>query len=242
MISNNITYKQQEILLLIYRFRFLNRLQIQTLLNHTTSKRINPWLKDLTEKGYIHRIFKRSWKEYTVPAKYYIGINGIRFLRTQKSCHREYIKKLYREKTRSQRFIDKSLFITDRYIQFLEKTKDTPLMYQFFTQQDFNPISIMKEINPHFVIAKGATKKKKYFAYELFEEGTPRFAIRYRIQQCIDFFQDEEHSLNINLTFICDDNLYKFVNRFVKRLLDEDESIMIKLSVKVKGEALFQKI
>ena len=47
-----ITPKQQEIPKLIYKFRFLNRIQIQTLLNHKDKRRINSWLKDLSEKEY----------------------------------------------------------------------------------------------------------------------------------------------------------------------------------------------
>ena len=45
-----IAAKQQEIPKLIYKFRFLNRIQIQTLLNHKDKRRINSWLKDLSEK------------------------------------------------------------------------------------------------------------------------------------------------------------------------------------------------
>ena len=40
-----ISEKQKEILKLIHKFRFLNRIQIQTIMKHKDYKRINVWLK-----------------------------------------------------------------------------------------------------------------------------------------------------------------------------------------------------
>ena len=60
MLLPTITNKQKEILLLLYRFRFLNRIQIQTLLNNKDYKNINLWLKDLTTKNYTGKIFERT--------------------------------------------------------------------------------------------------------------------------------------------------------------------------------------
>lgn len=46
----HISPKQKEILKLIYKFRFLDRIQIQILMKHKDYKRINVWLKDLAKK------------------------------------------------------------------------------------------------------------------------------------------------------------------------------------------------
>jgi len=75
-----ITPKQQEIPKLIYKFRFLNRLQIQTLLNHENKRRINSWLKDLSKKEYLEKVPKdNTFEQRTKLTAYRIGINGIRF-------------------------------------------------------------------------------------------------------------------------------------------------------------------
>ena len=77
-----ITLKQQEIPKLIYKFRFLNRLQIQTLLNHNYHKRIIDWLNDLVEKEYLEKVPKdNTLEQRSKPTIYRIGINGIRFLK-----------------------------------------------------------------------------------------------------------------------------------------------------------------
>ena len=47
---NNITPKQLEIILLLYKFRFIKKNQFKTLLKHKDIRHINSWLKDLNNK------------------------------------------------------------------------------------------------------------------------------------------------------------------------------------------------
>ena len=67
-----LTKKQQEILRLLYNFRFLNRIQIQALLKHKDPKTINLWLRDLRAKGYVEWIYSTHFAEKTKPAIYYL--------------------------------------------------------------------------------------------------------------------------------------------------------------------------
>src|SRR5579872_6629933 len=108
-----LTTRQKEIILLLAKFRFLSRIQIQTLLSHKTPAQVNLWLKDLTEKGYTHKIYSASFPENTKPATYYLSLNGIRFLKENTEYPQEYLRRLYREGIRSKEFISKSLFIAD---------------------------------------------------------------------------------------------------------------------------------
>lgn len=106
MIIPYITPKQQQIPKLIYKFRFLNRLQIQRLFNHKYHKRIIDWLNDLVKKEYLEKVPKaNSFEERTKLTVYRIGINGIRFLKTQNNFYQEIIRKLYKDKDRSDNFI-----------------------------------------------------------------------------------------------------------------------------------------
>lgn len=56
------TNKQTEILNLIHKYRFLNRIQIQTFLNHKNKKNINTWLNDLNEKKLIKTVGSKTIK------------------------------------------------------------------------------------------------------------------------------------------------------------------------------------
>jgi hypothetical protein len=230
MLQTHITNKQKEILLLIYRFRFLNRLQLQQLLNHTTYKRINLWLKDLTEKQYTTRIFKRSWTENSVPGKYYVAKQGIRFLKTQPDCKPEYLKKLYREKNRSQQFIDRCLFIADIYLRYLTDNSSNTPARSFYTQQDYTPTSIIRDIHPDFVILTGKEDTQHFALYQLFSEGVPHYAVRRRIEQYITFLTDGEGSdLLASLYFIIQSEaLYKYLTRHIQKIL-QDESIDVQI-------------
>ena len=78
-----ITTKQSDILKLLYTYRYLDRKQIQLAMNHTDKRRILAWLKDLREKHYVEWIYSTDFAEKTKPAIYYLGLNGVRYLKTQ---------------------------------------------------------------------------------------------------------------------------------------------------------------
>ena len=59
-------------------------LHIQKALNHKDKRRVQAWLKDLREKHYVEWIYSTDFIEKTKPAIYYLGINGIRYLKSLK--------------------------------------------------------------------------------------------------------------------------------------------------------------
>lgn len=122
----SITDKQKEIMDLIFRFRFVNRHQIQRLLNHKDPKRVNAWLKDLVEKKYLGRIYSHKLLENTKPAIYYLHNNGIVWVRYNKSeeytgedlgLDIKYVKKFYQDKNASLTFINHCITLCEFYVQ-----------------------------------------------------------------------------------------------------------------------------
>ncbi len=212
-----ITEKQKEIVDLVYRFRFINRKQIQRILDHKDPKRINVWLKDLVEKGYLGRIYSHKLLENTKPAIYYLANNGILWARFEKGeayqadnekLDFKLIKKFYEDKHASQTFIDHCISLFDFYIQLKEKQKkSTNIEYQFATktelwitekmdlykEDDFEKI---KEIIPDIYFEKlinpdqEDNSSQTYFL-QLFDPGVPRYALRYKVDQYIKFNQSE---------------------------------------------------
>lgn len=223
MTKHSLTPKQQTLLLLLYKFRFLNRIQIQTILNHKTFNRINTWLKELYEKQYIGRILNTQSKINNTPAIYYLSKNGISFLKTLPNVEKTYLVKLYKESTRSEEFIQKCIFIADTYIHLQKKYTDTT--FKFYTQSDYSINGLIKEIFPSFLFRKEL--EKPYNIVEIFKDTMPRYAIRSKISKYIDFFTDgqwlnNEHSPNI--LFICPDKkIEKFISTFSKKILNEEK-------------------
>jgi hypothetical protein len=229
MLQTTITDKQQEILSLLYRFRFLNRKHLQTLLNNTDHTRINRWLKDLTEKQYTGRIFKRSWTQNSQPAVYYLSQNGIRYLRNSKNISNAVLQKYYKDRDRSQAFINRCLFIADLYTASMPEDRQG---YTFYTQADFTRGSMMTELKPDLVLKDSSEKQPCYTLYQLFPEGMPRFAVRKRAEQYMEFFSNGDGTgLQAKLIFIChSQSLRMYLDRYVKRLL-QDDSIDLNIQV-----------
>lgn len=210
---------QQFILVLLYRFRFLNRYHLQTFLNHKDYHRINIWLKDLTEKEYIGRIWSNKLKVNTLPAKYYLKIHGVRYLKTRPECYKEYFNKLYKEDEKSNVFIEQCLFIADLYLQLLKELKKHKAAdeFQFYTQSDYDSDSTIRAINSHFVIREQKGNQKKYDVYHVFEDHEPQFHLKSTIKQYIHFFENEGKKLTTHITFICPERKYESIQRFIKR-------------------------
>lgn len=150
------TKKQQEILRLLYRFRFLNRIQIQAFLGHKDPKTINMWLRDLRAKGYVEWIYSTHFAEKTKPAVYYLALNGVRSLRTLTrkvenedgeieivpSYPSEELRKRYKDPTRSQTYIDRCILVADCALALecednANKTKGNKLRYYYQTEADY---------------------------------------------------------------------------------------------------------
>ncbi len=211
----NITEKQNEITDLVFKFRFVNRKQIQRLLNHKDPKRINTWLKDLVDKKYLGRIYSHKLLENTKPAIYFLNNNGILWVKRRleeeyETLDFKYFKKFYQDKHASQTFINHCISLCEFYVQFkvhernINANKKKPkLEYHFETKtemwvrrglelypdEDFNEL---KQYIPDLYIEKinnpeYTTIKSSTFFLELFDPHMPRYAIKYRIKQYIKF-------------------------------------------------------
>ncbi len=121
-----ISKKQKEIMDLVYKFRFVNREQLQRLFGHKDASRLNKWLKDLVEKKYLGRIYSHKLLENTKPAIYYLNNNGIILVRYKEDGEKldiKYLKKFYEDKHASQTFVNHCVTLFEFYIQ-LKKAEE----------------------------------------------------------------------------------------------------------------------
>lgn len=218
-----LTKKQQEILKLLYRFRFLNRIQIQAFLGHKDPKTINLWLRDLREKQYLEWIYSTHFAEKTKPAVYYLGLNGVRWLRTltmtdndgnvQPAAPPEELRKRYKESTRSQTFIDRCLLIADCVLMLKQenvknKAQDKRLRYYRQTEADY----LRDNSYYHFILESELIRPSLMFCQdkldsngkeeetlesyilEIFDPTLPHYRIKKRLDNYVKFLDDEDYN------------------------------------------------
>jgi len=243
-----ITEKQQEILGLVYRFRFINRRQIQKILHHKDPKRINAWLRDLVGKGYLGRIYSHKLLLNTKPAVYYLNNTGVLWVRFTKGSSEgdalefTQVKKFYEDKHASETFINHCLFICDLYVQIkaMELGRKN-LEYDFETKTELwteeqieGDIEDMREYLPDVYIERVVETKKRLdiapFFLELFDPHVPRFAMRYKVKKYLEFSESGEwrhtfESLQNNfppvLFILSNQQKLNSLSRYIKKQLDE---------------------
>jgi hypothetical protein len=188
-----ITAKQQDILKLLYKYRFLNRIQIQALMGHKDKRRSSRWLKDLRGKNYIEWIYSTDFTEKSKPAIYYLEIDGIRYLRTTDEYPPEELRKRYRESSRKPDFIARSTFIADCCLNLEAKTVGRT-HYSFVTASDYmNPDSdhaFLAELQPQLCFIKETPKSKTVYLVEIFDSTTPRYMVKKRLNDYIEYLAD----------------------------------------------------
>lgn len=260
-----LTPRQQTILRLLYKYRFLNRIQIQTLMGHKDYRRINAWLADLRDNHYIEWIYSTDFLEKSKPGIYYLGLNGIRWLKEHQDHPIEEFRKRYRESSRSQGFIDQCVLVADCCIAMDKKSASSNgtkkiINYTYVTQADYvdpdNGYHFLSEselIRPQLCYEKTIATKDDVeattYLLEVIEATMPRYRVRKRLKNYIKYLEDgewqsdtDEDEPNPIVMFVCPsltDMIY--CKRATKRLLEDkwDEDIRLWFTtiekIKVQG-------
>ncbi|MGH7203681.1 MAG: replication-relaxation family protein [Candidatus Levyibacteriota bacterium] len=136
MILPKTTKKQKYILYLLYKFRFLNTYHIQKLLNHKNPKGIQKWMKNLRTNAFVHIVDPpNTFKDNTKPFIYHLATKAKHILKNNEDCTLSVLTRIYKEKKRTEAFINHSLALADTYLFFLhQKEKNEEL--HFFTESE----------------------------------------------------------------------------------------------------------
>lgn len=195
-----LTPKQQAILKLLYKYRFLNRIQIQTLLKHKDKRRIISWLKDLRDKQYVDWHYNANdFIAKSQPGIYYLSLNGIRYLRSLNTYLNEKLRKRYREPGRTQIFINRCLLIVDCCIT-LQAKSNNGLKYTCVLPSDYidpnSEYNFLSELKPSLCFIKEDNDQTTIYLLEVFDPLMPRYAVRKRIKDYVEYlasgdWQDE---------------------------------------------------
>lgn len=238
------TTKQKEILFLLYKFRFLTTNHFVKLFNHKDPHRIKEWLSDLLEKKYINRHYDRkSFGENAKPAIYFLAPKARQILKTEKDVDLAELEYIYKESSRTKKFINHNLFLVDMYLFLLDnKSKDEVI--KFFTKVDLRRYEYFPNPIPDAFISVVGETIKHYFL-DVFDEATPPFVLRKRVRMYLDYVEKPDWDDNTNFTlfpkilFICPhESMKKHIEKYTKSLLEKtyEERISLFLTTKTKIE------
>lgn len=241
-----ITLKQTEILLYLYKFRFLTTNQIQKLLIHKEPQRTQAWLKDLTDKKYVSRHYDRkSFEDNTKPATYYLGSKARYILKDEKDLDFEQLEYIYSEHRRKEKFVNHCLFLVEVYLYLLSQKEETEEL-RFFTKTELLNYDYFPDPMPDaYISIKGKNKTRRYFL-DLFDEYTPPFVHRQRVRTYLEYAEKDDWDENTNNTplpsilFIFPvESAKKHINFYAKSLLEKtyDDKISLFLTTKAKIQA-----
>lgn len=206
------TKRLPEILYNLYRFRFLTGHQIQPLLNHKHYNRINIWLNQLTDNGYIRRYYDK--KNVTAPAIYSLGNNGRKFLlehSKELKVKPQLLNRVWRESTLSKQFQEHCLLVADIYLSLMKLTNKTKAILRFYTKPELSGLKYLILPNPdaYFSIEETNGHKKAYFL-DIIDPLPARMILRKRIRQYTEYYdneywQDHNRIDFPSIIFICPD-------------------------------------
>lgn len=199
-----LTSKQQEIIKLLYRYRFTTRKQIQSLLGHTDKRRVSSWLKELREQQFVNWFYDPNDPyERSTPAIYFLDTNGIRFLRQTGEYTETDLRKRYKDATRQQDFIDRCLLLADCTIHLEARNKNDGVSYTYALEADYaDPDSdycLLEEsefISPDLAFTKEAETDEWYvnqtYFVQLFDPTTPRYMVKKKLKEYVEYFDSDE--------------------------------------------------
>lgn len=225
-----LTKRQDDILLYLYRFRFLHRLHIQKLLGHKHFNRIIIWLNQLTTEQYIHRYYNS--KTVTIPAQYSLGPKSRKYLLTKAEEKESMIQphlldRIWREHSLSEQFHTHCLFIADIYLSLVKLVKETHATLYFFSKTDLYGHDYI--LNPHpdaYIAIKERNGKMKRYFLDVFDPLPPRMILRRRINQYVDHYDDNafqettKHPFPQVLIVCPDDRSKRYLHRYIQKILD----------------------
>lgn len=235
--TQSITPKQQEVLKLLYKYRFLNTLHIQALLRHKDKRRVTSWLKDLREKEYIAWQYNSNdFIAKAKPAIYYLSLNGIRYLRSLNTYPAQALRKRHKEPARTQAFIDQCLLVTDSCLALTSKNSGERQCVFILPSDYADPASefhYLDELKPHLMFSKQQDGIVTNYLLENIPTTLPRYQLRTRLKAYVEYLADEWDDASGPvpiMLFICPstaDLLY--VKRRAKKQIEEcgnDETVI----------------
>jgi len=243
--------KDEEILKLLYRFRFLSAKQIQFLLNHKHPNRVYIWLNKLHQEKYIKQTHNNNLK--TTPSYFSLGKNARKHLKKNpdtKYANPLLLNRIWREDKLSCDFKKRCLFVADIYLSLILLTRKTKASLSFFTKTDLykNTHTIYPLPDSFFTIKEKDGAVNHYFL-DILDLGAFEKVSRKRSSQYIRYHAKSVRTKNAfkpfpKIIFICPDNrCINFISKRIKYKLGRKRNprFLFAIGQEVREEGLNKK-
>lgn len=235
--------QQQHILIYLYRFRFLNRNQIQQLLHHKYFNRIIIWLNQLTKDNYIKRYYNP--KTVTIPAYYSLDSKGRKHLLDHQKVTQvksKVLDRVWREHRYTKQLKEHCLFLADVYVSLVAQTGKAGAILDFKTKTDLFGMQYLILPNPdaYFSITEKNGSKKRYFL-DIFDDQPARAALFNRVKQYFDYYDGGYWQDHTEVPFPAiiliapDDQSKNYLRKQIQTRMDGEPTMSFFLTTREKG-------
>jgi len=228
--------KQLEILQTIYQFRFVTSPLLARLFNIRQSK-AHERLQILLDQGYIGRRYETTYRLQGKAASYYLFQKGADVLSAadKDTYVPSVLKRLVKDEGRSDRFIGHWLALLEICCQL--KTHYGGSL-RFFTTTELIRYKYFIQPRPDMFLRLVQGPKERQFFLDYLEPAMPSFAMKGRIQQYIEYAEDEEWQDHTKFSFptvilVCGNARHKNKLKRMAREELEDSWVEGDLSFKV---------
>lgn len=251
-----IKQKQLEIQTWIYKFRFLNRYHIQTLLNHKHRQKIILWLNDLVVKKYLKAYSSKTLPR--VPTIYSLGTMGRKYFLEHPEItdiNISLLDRVWKEPTNSLKFRKHCMFLAEIYISLVSLVKKIDSgkgKLTFFSNTDLKGVEhlIYPEPDAYFFIEDSNSFTSRYFI-EIIDEYERIDLVKRRVESYFRYYKKGYWQNNMKIEFpeiiiVCPHNTYKEkLNNLVKKILNtKGKNILFYLSTweEIKKEGMNEQV
>lgn len=230
----------EQIIIYIYRFRYLNRPQLQTLLNHKSRSYILDWLNYLSDQKFLKQYYNPKTPD---EASYYsLGTIGrkylIKFQNELSDINIDLLDRVWREGKYTPAFKKHTMFLGDVFISLRELVKQVDGgqgKLWFFTQTDLVGVEhlVSPEPEAYFFIEDKDKNVQSYFL-EMIDEHAKWENTQKTIRKYFKYFKKNTWQENMKTEFpeiiiICPD--YQARNGLNKFILKQFKTQQLELSI-----------
>ncbi len=237
-----ITNKENELLKLVLKFRYIKTNQLQKINKNKYSDTINERITKLKKQGLINTIKQTTFIEKTEHRIIYLTKAGRAYLRQKGEKNEKALNTAYKGDTVTKRFINYCSSIVDIYIYFLSILKKNEKLL-FYSQNDLSLFDYFPDPLPAAYISIKTPKETRRYLLEYYDEFIPAGVLRFRIRKYLSYADSREWEENTeeelpSVLFICSTenkkrHIYHYAKDLLNKRMEDNPSIFLSTKFKV---------